>query len=259
MCEIPADSLSSCTAALGKKVLNECGARQSQYAVNQSDVRDHGPSGGVAIQQAVHLRSLHSQPAGGSRGPRFCRSKPSILIGTQERPHRLHHARKSKALFRTPVGSARRLCHHRDRRGLAARAATPYSRQSPIRRWAACSCSPASSQRCRRNRRIAPTPTVPGLAGGPNRCSPQPGRGPVSLRRPSNSNRSVGRYLFTRTFKRTASTVLRCRFAPAKGSPPLAPPDETRPGGLLGGSAAMQSSQSRRGRTVYPLNREETP
>ena len=27
------------------------------------------------------------------RRPRFCRSKPSILIGTQERPHRLHHAR----------------------------------------------------------------------------------------------------------------------------------------------------------------------
>ena len=130
MCEIPADSLSSCTAALGKKVLNECGARQSQYAVNQSDVRDHGPSGCVAIQQAVHLRSLHSKPAGGSHGPRFCRSKPSILIGTQERPHRLHHARKSKALFRRPVGNARRLCHHRDRRGLAARAATPYSRQS---------------------------------------------------------------------------------------------------------------------------------
>jgi hypothetical protein len=99
----------------------------------------------------------------------------------------------------------------------------------------ACSCSPASSERCRRNRRIAPTPTVPGLAGGPNRCSPQPGRGPVSLRRPSNSNRSVGRYLFTRSFKRTASTVLRCRFAPAKRCPPLALRDETRPGGLLGG------------------------
>jgi hypothetical protein len=27
------------------------------------------------------------------RRPRLCRSKPSILIGTQERPHRLHHAR----------------------------------------------------------------------------------------------------------------------------------------------------------------------
>jgi hypothetical protein len=121
----------------------------------------------------------------------------------------------------------------------------------------ACSCSPASSERCRRNRRIAPTPTVPGLAGGPNRCSPQPGRGPVSLRRPSN--RSVGRYLFTRSFKRIASTVLRCRFAPAKGCPLLALPMKHGRGACSGGSAAMRSSQSRRGRTVYPLNREETP
>jgi hypothetical protein len=84
-----------------------------------------------------------------------------------------------------------------------------------------------------------------------------PAAGPGSLRRPSN--RSVGRYLFTRFFKRTASTVLRCRFAPAKGCPPLALHDETRPGACSAGSAAMRSSQSRRGRTVYPLNREETP
>jgi hypothetical protein len=30
-------------------------------------------------------------------------------------------------------------------------------------------------------------------------------------------------------------------------------------GACSAGSAAMRSSQSRRGRTVYPLNREETP
>jgi hypothetical protein len=134
--EIPADSLSSYTAALGKKVHNECRASQSQYAVNQGDVRDHGPSGGVAIQQAVHLRSLHS-----SFVKARWRVARSALLSIQT-VHTDRYARtppsvtsyaKSKALFRTPVSNARRPCHHRDRRGLAARAATPYSRQSPTR------------------------------------------------------------------------------------------------------------------------------
>jgi hypothetical protein len=256
LCEIPADSLSSCTAALGKKVLNECGARQSQYAVNQSDVRDHGPSGGVAIQQAVHLRSLHSKPAGGSRGPRFCRSKPSMLIGTQERPHRLHHARKSKALFRTPVGNAKRLCPHRDRRGLAARAAPPYSRQSRfgvrlalvLRHRASAVVETAGSPR----RRlflvllVAPIDVALNPAAGLSHSAARltgPWAG-ISLRAPSKESR-----------RRCSVAASRRRRA---ARPSRSPMKHGR-GACSGGSAAMRSSQSRRGRTVYPLNREETP
>jgi hypothetical protein len=50
---------------------------------------------------SIFAHSIHrlSKLAGGSRGPHFCRSKPSILIGTQERPHRLHHARIPKLFF----------------------------------------------------------------------------------------------------------------------------------------------------------------
>jgi hypothetical protein len=50
---------------------------------------------------SIFAHSIHrlSKLAGGWRGPRFCRSKPSILIGTQERPHRLHHTRSPKLFF----------------------------------------------------------------------------------------------------------------------------------------------------------------
>jgi len=200
--------------------------------------------------------TLPRAPLAGSRGPRFCRSKPSILIGTQERPHRLHHARKSKALCRTPVGNARRLCHHRDRRGLAA--PTPYSRQSRfgvgppalvLRHRASAVVETAGSPR----RRlflvllVAPIDVALNPAAGLSHSAARltltgPWAG-ISLRAPSKE-----------PHRRCSAAASRRRRAARPSRP-----DETRPGGLLGGSAAMQSSQSRRGRTVYPLNREETP
>jgi hypothetical protein len=218
-----------------------------------------GPSGCVAIQQAVHLRSLHSKPAGGSHGPRFCRSKPSILIGTQERPHRLHHARKSKALFRRPVGNARRLCHHRDRRGLAARAATPYSRQSrfgvgppALVLWHRASAVVETAGSPRRRLflvlLVAPIDVALNPAAGLSHSAARltltgPWAG-ISLRAPSKEPR-----------RRCSAAASRRRRA---ARPSRSPMKHGR-GACSAGSAAMRSSQSRRGRTVYPLNREETP
>jgi hypothetical protein len=106
---------------------------------------------------SIFAHSIHrlSKLAGGSRGPRFCRSKPSILIGTQERPHRLHHARCPELFF------ARRSAMPGDHAIIATAAVSQqerlHSRQSPTR------CGPPAL--VLRNRASAVVETARATAG----------------------------------------------------------------------------------------------